>query len=79
VKDTGVVADQVLDEGCFFTSGARFGKLFRWHKAVPPAVLFKTVCEDEFVEPVEVCFQEADRPKFVNETHSKDFFKQYCN
>jgi hypothetical protein len=75
MEDTGVVADQVFDERCFFTGGSRFGELFRWHKAVLPTVLFETVCKNKFVEPIKICFKETDRPEFVNQMHSKDLFK----
>ena len=40
------------------------------------AELLQAMCEDELVEPVEVSFKETDSTEFVDETDTKDLFKQ---
>ena len=36
-----------------------------------PTALFEAMCKDEFVEPVEVCLEEADCSEFVYQTDSE--------
>ena len=40
------------------------------------AKLFEKVTEDQFVVPIEVCFQEADSTQTINVSVAKDFFKK---